>query len=178
MSVEQDAYRYAIKNAFLHEGKADMGALIGKLKALHPELHIKKTMEIALEAVKKVNAMEAGEIKKEFEQFNKKGYELKAKQKEDPLPSLEWAEKEAVVTRYAPNPNGPFHLGNARTAILSKEFSERHKGKFLLRFDDTDPKVKKPIWQQAVTVSDLLLLPATWIMTGYIRVLIRRNMMR
>jgi len=147
MSVEADAYRYAIKNAALHDGKADAGAIIGKLKALRPDLNIKKSMEFALEAVKRVNAMEKEEIEKEYEKFEKKGYELKPKEKEDVLPKLEWAEdgKEQVVTRYAPNPNGPFHLGNARAALLSKEFAVRYKGKFLLRFDDTDPKVKKPI---------------------------------
>ena len=145
MSIEKDAYRYAIKNAALHKGKADLGAIIGKLKALHPGLSIKKTMELSLEAVKKVNAMEQGEIKKEFKKFEKQGYELKPKEKEDVLPKIEWADREHVVTRFAPNPNGPFHLGNARAAILSKEFAARHKGKFILRFDDTDPKVKKPI---------------------------------
>ncbi len=145
MSIEEDAYRYAIKNAALHEGKADMGALIGKLKALYSDLSIKKTMEISLEAVKKVNAMKLGDIKKEFSKFDKEGYELKQVEKEEKLPELEWAKKEEVVTRYAPNPNGPFHLGNARTAILSKEFANRYNGKFILRFDDTDPKVKKPI---------------------------------
>ncbi len=145
MGIEEDAYRYAIKNAALHDGKADVGAIVGKLKALHPELNIKKTMEIALEAVRKVNSMERAEIEKEFELFDRQGYELKPKEKEDVLPELEWAEKEPVVTRYAPNPNGPFHLGNARTALLSKEYAARYRGKFILRFDDTDPKVKKPI---------------------------------
>jgi glutamyl-tRNA synthetase len=147
MSVEQDAYRYAVKNAALHGGKADVGALVGKLRALHSEIHIKKTMEIALEAVKKVNAMKPEEIKKEFAKFEKEGYELKPKEKTELLPRLQWAEsgKEKVVTRYAPNPNGPFHLGNARAAILSKEFASKYRGKFILRFDDTDPKVKKPI---------------------------------
>jgi len=145
MGIEEDAYRYAIKNAALHEGKADMGALIGKLKALYSDLPIKKTMEISLEAVKKVNSMQLEDIKKEYSKFDKEGYELKPKEKEDPIPKLGWAEKEPVVTRYAPNPNGPLHLGNARTALLSKEFAKRYGGKFILRFDDTDPKVKKPM---------------------------------
>ncbi len=147
MSVEQDAYKYAVKNAALHKGKADVGAVVGKIRALHSEIHIKKTMEIALEAVKKVNAMKSDEIKKEFVKFDKEGYELKPKEKTEVLPRLAWAEhgREKIVTRYAPNPNGPFHLGNARAAILSQEFASRNRGKFILRFDDTDPKVKRPI---------------------------------
>jgi glutamyl-tRNA synthetase, archaeal and eukaryotic family len=50
-----------------------------------------------------------------------------------------------VVTRFAPNPDGPLHLGNARAAILSYEYAKMYNGKFILRFDDTDPKVKRPI---------------------------------
>ncbi len=145
MGIEGDAYRYAVKNAILHNGKASSGAIVGKIKALYPKLDIKKTMEIALEAVKKANSLDENELKKEFEKFEKQGWELKPKEKEEKLPLLEWAKKEKVVTRYAPNPNGPFHLGNARTAVLSKEYAKRHDGKFILRFDDTDPKVKKPI---------------------------------
>jgi len=158
MTVEKDAYRYAVKNAALHSGKADVGAIVGKIKALYPELNIKKTMEIALEAVKKVNSLEEKELGKEFEKFEKQGYELRPREKEEKLPLLDWAKtgREKVVTRYAPNPNGPFHLGNARTAFLSKEFASRYNGKFLLRFDDTDPKVKKPIENaEAVFKQDL-----------------------
>ncbi len=162
MTIEKDAYRYAVKNAFLHKGKADTGAIIGKIKALHSDLNIKKTMEIAIESVKKANELEPAELKKEFEKFEKQGWELKPKEKEEKLPILEWAKKEKVVTRYAPNPNGPFHLGNARTALLSKEYAEKYGGKFILRFDDTDPKVKKPIANaEAIFKEDLNWLGCT-----------------
>jgi len=145
MTVEEDAYRYAIKNAALHSGKADVGPVIGKLKALYPELNIPKLTQIAVVAVRKVNEMRQEEIEGEFKKFEKAGYELKPKGKTGALPPLEWAAREKVVTRYAPNPNGPFHLGNARAAIISDEFAKKYRGKMLLRFDDTDPKVKKPI---------------------------------
>jgi glutamyl-tRNA synthetase len=88
--------------------------------------------------------MPFAEIKKEFESFEG-SYELKPAEKKEGLPELDWAKKEKVVTRYAPNPNGPFHLGNARAAIVSHEYARKYGGKFILRFDDTDPKVKKPI---------------------------------
>lgn len=144
MDLEKDAFRYAIKNAFLHNGKADAGAVIGKLKALDKNIDLKTAVPKIIEQVKKVNSMEFGEIEKEYD-FFKDGYELKPKEKAQGLPELEWAKKEKVVTRFAPNPNGPFHLGNARAAILSQEYAKKYGGKFFLRFDDTDPKVKKPI---------------------------------
>ena len=145
MGLQEDAYRYAVKNAFEHSGKAELGALIGKLKALHAGMEVREIMPFAAEALKKVNSMKPAEIKNEFEAFEK-GYELKPKPEREGLPLLEWAEKgEPVVTRFAPNPNGPFHLGNARAAFLSYAYAEKYNGKFLLRFEDTDPKIKKPM---------------------------------
>ena len=145
MVIKEDAYRYAIKNAFEHHGKAEVGALIGKLKALHKDTPVPELMPICIEVIKKVNSMTSKEIEDAFNGFEK-GYELKPKPEREGLPQLEWANKgEKVVTRYAPNPNGPFHLGNARAAYLSYAYADKYDGEFLLRFEDTDPKVKKPI---------------------------------
>ncbi len=145
IDLKKDAYRYAIKNACLHNGRAEIGAITGKMKALDADLDIREAMPAITEAVKKVNGMTMEEIKKAYEKFEEKGYELKPQKKTEGLPDLDWAEKEEVVTRYAPNPNGPFHLGNARAVIISYEYARKYGGKFLLRFDDTDPKLKKPI---------------------------------
>lgn len=43
-----------------------------------------------------------------------------------------------VRTRFAPSPTGELHLGNARTAVLNWAFARRHRGAFVLRFEDTD----------------------------------------
>ena len=148
MPLDEDAYRYAIKNAFLHNGKADAGAVIGKLKALHKDVEMKSVVVAAQAAAKKVNALSAAEIERDFKKFDAEGYELKPQEKIEGLKPLEWAEgkkAEKVVTRYAPNPNGPFHLGNARAAILSHDYAKMYGGEFFVRFDDTDPKVKKPV---------------------------------
>ncbi len=146
MSVEDDAFRYAIKNAFEHSGKANQGAVLGKLKAIYKEAEVKELALKAKQACEKVNSMNEKEIEKQFRVFDANGWELKPKQGRTGLPELEWAEKrEKVVTRYAPNPNGPMHLGNARAAFLSYAYAEKYSGKFILRFEDTDPKVKKPM---------------------------------
>ena len=42
------------------------------------------------------------------------------------------------VTRFAPSPTGALHIGGARTALFNWAFARRHKGKFLLRIEDTD----------------------------------------
>ena len=45
-----------------------------------------------------------------------------------------------VVTRFAPSPTGFLHIGGARTALFNWLYARHHKGKFLLRIEDTDRK--------------------------------------
>jgi glutamyl-tRNA synthetase len=42
------------------------------------------------------------------------------------------------IVRFAPSPTGRIHIGNARTALLNWLFAMRERGRFILRFDDTD----------------------------------------
>src|SRR5580698_7946812 len=43
-----------------------------------------------------------------------------------------------AVTRFAPSPTGPLHLGNARTALFSHLWARKSGGRFILRIEDTD----------------------------------------
>lgn len=43
-----------------------------------------------------------------------------------------------VITRFAPSPTGYLHIGGARTALFNYLFAKHHRGKFLLRIEDTD----------------------------------------
>jgi len=45
---------------------------------------------------------------------------------------------EQVVTRFPPSPTGTLHIGGARTALFNWLFSRHHRGKFILRIEDTD----------------------------------------
>ncbi len=44
----------------------------------------------------------------------------------------------SIVTRFAPSPTGMLHIGGARTALFNALLAQHHKGKFLLRIEDTD----------------------------------------
>ena len=48
-----------------------------------------------------------------------------------------------VVTRIAPSPTGLLHLGTARTALYNYLFTRKHKGKFIVRIEDTDKERSK-----------------------------------
>lgn len=43
-----------------------------------------------------------------------------------------------VRLRFAPSPTGGLHIGGVRTALFSYLFAKKHKGKFILRIEDTD----------------------------------------
>lgn len=44
----------------------------------------------------------------------------------------------SLVTRFPPSPTGFLHIGGARTALFNWLLAKKHKGKFLLRIEDTD----------------------------------------
>lgn len=58
--------------------------------------------------------------------------------------------QEKVVTRFAPSPTGPVHLGSARTALFNYLFSKQNKGKMILRIEDTDPVRSKPEYEKDI----------------------------
>lgn len=49
-----------------------------------------------------------------------------------------------TVTRFAPSPNGPLHLGHAYAAIVAHDRAARDGGTFLLRIEDIDGARSRP----------------------------------
>jgi glutamyl-tRNA synthetase len=50
----------------------------------------------------------------------------------------------SVVVRFAPSPTGFLHIGGARTALFNWLYARHHRGKFLLRIEDTDRQRSTP----------------------------------
>ncbi|MCH1770594.1 MULTISPECIES: glutamate--tRNA ligase [Metallosphaera] len=163
MELEEIVYKYALWNAVKHNGQAQVGPVVSKVFAERPELkaNAKEVVKLAEKMVAKVNAMSLEQQTAELQKYPELLEERKKEEKKtlSPLPNV----KGTVVTRFAPNPDGPLHLGNARAAVLSFEYAKMYKGKFILRFDDTDPKVKKPIKEAYDWIrDDLRWLNITW----------------
>ena len=49
-----------------------------------------------------------------------------------------------IVTRFAPSPNGPLHLGHAYSAVVAHDLARRQGGRFLLRVEDIDGVRSRP----------------------------------
>jgi glutamyl-tRNA synthetase len=54
------------------------------------------------------------------------------------------------LVRTAPSPTGYLHIGNVRSIMLNWLFAQRHGGRFLLRYDDTDLVRSKPEFAEAI----------------------------
>ena len=67
----------------------------------------------------------------------------------------------AFVTRFAPSPTGPLHLGHACSALLAHDMARANAGTFLLRIEDIDPQRSKPHWE-AQLLDDLAWLGIHW----------------
>jgi glutamyl-tRNA synthetase len=151
------ALLYALDNATRHGGKALPQPVLSKLLGSRPELrpHAKELLRIVEQVVDEVNKLSPEEQKARFELLA--GGELPAKRGEaerTELPPLPNAEKGRVVTRFAPNPDFVLHLGSARPAILSYEYARMYDGRFILRFEDTDPKTKSPMLEAYDLIRD------------------------
>jgi glutamyl-tRNA synthetase len=66
-----------------------------------------------------------------------------------------------ITTRFAPSPTGELHLGNARTALFSWLFARHHRGRFVLRIEDTDTERSKEAYSGAL-MADLHWLGLEW----------------
>ena len=65
------------------------------------------------------------------------------------------------VTRFAPSPTGPLHLGHAYSALLAHDMARAAGGQFLLRMEDTDLERCKPDYDDLIQ-TDLTWLGLTW----------------
>ena len=65
------------------------------------------------------------------------------------------------ITRFAPSPTGPLHLGHAYSAMLAHDRARAANGTFLLRIDDLDRSRCRPEWEVQI-FDDLAWLGLTW----------------
>jgi glutamyl-tRNA synthetase len=138
----------ALLNALQHGGKAQAGAIVGKIIGEKQELKTKakELSRLIGKVVDEVNSLPVDEQRRMVEEKWPEALMKEKVEEERRLQPLPNADKyKQIVTRFSPNPDCVLHLGSARAIILSHEYARLYKGKFILRFEDTDPKVKRPV---------------------------------
>ena len=146
--LRENVRKIALLNAVKHDGKAQAGAIIGKILGEKPELRskVKELSVLINDVVQEVNNLSLNEQKHIVEEKWPEALVKEKAEEEKRLPPLPNVDKYAqVVTRYAPNPDCVLHLGSARAIILCYEYARMYKGKFILRFEDTDPRIKRTV---------------------------------
>ena len=142
----------ALQNALEYEGKAAVGSVIGRIMAMREDLkqHGKSVTTLVAKEVNEANNLASANglehlrniLQSEAPHLLEKR-EVKARR--EGLPDLKKAKKGEVVLRFAPNPNGPLSFGHARGLVINSTYRAMYDGVFILRFDDTDTKVKPPM---------------------------------
>ena len=142
MSLEKIARKYALRNAVKHGGECNPGAVIGKIFAEEEFENKGEVTQTAQKVCQEVNELSLKEQEDELEDYE---FDIPEKKEHDPIPDLDVDEEDEVVVRFAPNPNGPPHIGHARGMTINGELKKKYDGKLILRFDDTDPVTKRPM---------------------------------
>ncbi|MCX8179646.1 MAG: glutamate--tRNA ligase [Candidatus Aenigmarchaeota archaeon] len=149
MDIESLARKYALLNAVEFEGKANLQAVIGKIIAENPELknNIKEVAKITAKIVDDVNCLSFEQQKKELEKFEIK---IEKKIEKRDLPDLPNTRVGEVVTAFPPEPSKYPHIGHAKAALINYLYAKKYEGKFILRFEDTNPEMAKKEYYDAI----------------------------
>ncbi|MEM7826127.1 MAG: glutamate--tRNA ligase [Candidatus Aenigmatarchaeota archaeon] len=143
-------FKHALINAVEHGGKAELQAVLKRILAEAPEMksRIKEIVEEVKRCVEEVNSLSLEDQKKKLDEL---GVKIEKKKQEGfKLPELEGAEIGKVVTAFPPEPSKFPHIGHAKAAYLNFLYAKQYHGKFILRFEDTNPKMVKKIYYKAI----------------------------
>ncbi len=176
VDVRELALKHALINAVRFNGKADVKAVVSKIFADRPELRAsaRQVVEVVREVVDYVNSLTLEEQRRILEERWPEALEAKRPTEArrgdvESLPELPDADRlSKLALRFAPNPDFYLHLGSARPAIVNYAYKLKYaargkEAKFILRFEDTDPRTKRPMLEAYDAIrEDLRWLGIKW----------------
>lgn len=148
--MENLILKHVLINALEHDGKAELQAVLKRVFSEAPEMKnkIKEVVEEVRKIVEEVNSLPIEEQKRKL---NELGVKVEKKKQEGiKLPELPGAEFGKVITAFPPEPSKFPHIGHAKAAYLNFLYAKEYGGKFILRFEDTNPRMVKKVYYKAI----------------------------
>ena len=137
---------YALKNAIEHKGNAVVGAVVNSLfnESLKKD-KIKDIIPQVQDVVNEINGWDLEVKKKEFKNYEKM---IGHRPEREGLPELPNAKSGKIITRMSPSPSGPLHIGHILTILPNFLYTQKYKGDFYIRIEDTNPEnIYKPAYK-------------------------------
>lgn len=137
-SIEKNA----LLNATKHDGRADAGALMGKVLGEFPEMRsvageVNRQVRAIASRINSMSPAEQGSLL--ASKYPGSGQTIQ-KEGRVGLPPLPNAEKGKASFRLPPEPSGFMHIGHAMAFTVNYLYREMYDGELWLRFEDTNPK--------------------------------------
>ena len=150
--VIQTVRKYALQNAIEYDGEGKSGSVLGRVLGERSDLrpHAKNLMILIDDEVEQANSLAKMKglevVRDELEGIDPEALQREKHKKKEGLRELP-GDTTNVVLRFAPNPNGPLSIGHSRGVVINSSYAEKYDGTIVLRFDDTDTRVKPPLME-------------------------------
>jgi glutamyl-tRNA synthetase len=141
----------ALLNATRHNGKAEVGAVIGRVLAEVPGLRSKASL-VSKESVSVVRRINSITLAEQEEALRKKFPGLVEREEKEGrvgLPPLPNAVKGKTAFRIPPEPSGFMTIGHAMAFTINYLYKEQYAGLLWLRFEDTNPRKVNPRYYES-----------------------------
>lgn len=134
--------KWALHNAMHYDGKANQGAVIGKILSEYKELKddVKSLAKEVGLIIKEISKLSVEQQKQELEKIAPELLIEQKQEQKDDLPELKNAVLGKVVTRVSPEPSKYNHIGHALIFLINYLYSKKYNGKCILRIEDTNPE--------------------------------------
>ena len=141
MDIRQRIRVYALENAHKFKGRANPGALVGRILAQEPSWRskTKELSEMIETIVSEVNRLSPKEQQAQLKKLGSLSSSTPKSAQKKGLKDLDDVNKDkGVVMRFAPSPSGPMHIGHAMTGGITSLYVRRYGGTYILRIEDTN----------------------------------------